>query len=125
MSAAAGARKPRVTPSVLKSEIDAVMAPIADVVAKLHEPYLRALAPVLEQAEREAGDALAHWLATHAADGDARFTAHQLRLAQLQLRKALVFAEKRIPAVFGPTPIGSTFQPTLEAEAVSPLLTTV
>lgn len=97
-----GATAPRVTPTAIKREVDATLRQVADTVASLPEPYIKALGPILDQAQRETTAALAAWLESHPDDGAQRFTAQHLRQAQLQLRAALIHAQKRIPAQLTP-----------------------
>lgn len=96
-SAAASTRARKATPTSaqLKRETDAVLSPIADAVATLPELHVRAMIPVLAQAENELTKDLAVWLGGR--KGDERFTPHQLRVALHQVRSSLHLIEKRLP----------------------------
>ncbi len=93
---APGLARPKVTPAAVKREVDAVMASITEEVANLSNTRMRALAPVLAQAEHELAADLKSWLA-NVTDGDARFTAQRMRSALLQLRKSMATIHKVIP----------------------------
>lgn len=77
----------------------ALLEQIAAEVAHLPGPALRAMGPVLFQAERELAQDLAKWLRT-VEDGAARFTAQQYRVALVQIRQALRTARGLNPALF-------------------------
>jgi SPP1 gp7 family putative phage head morphogenesis protein len=94
--AAPGPHVHRPAPAARKAEVSRALATIADQVAQLPEPYVRALQPVLLQAQAEIARDLKAWLAT-APDGEARFTAQHYRNALLQTRHALETMEKRVP----------------------------
>lgn len=93
--APAASTRSRPTPAQLKRETDAVLSPIADAVAALPEPHVRAMIPVLAQAENELTKDLAVWLGGR--NGGERFTAHQMRVALHQIRSSLHMIEKRLP----------------------------
>lgn len=77
----------------------ALLEQIAGEVAQLPGPALRAIGPVLFQAEKELAQDLAKWLRT-VEDGAARFTAQQYRVALVQIRQALRTARGLNPALF-------------------------
>lgn len=79
-----------------RAAVSRALATIADQVAQLPEPYVRALQPVLLQAQDELAAGLRRWLAT-APDAEARFTAQHLRNALVQTRHALEHMERVVP----------------------------
>lgn len=98
MARSAATARPRPatpTSAQLKRETDAVLSPIADAVAALPEPHIRAMIPILAQAESELTKDLAVWLGGR--NGDERFTPHQMRVALHQLRSTMHMIEKRLP----------------------------
>lgn len=94
--AAPGLQVIRPAPAARRKEVDRALATIADQVAQLPEPYVRALQPLLMQAQDELAAGLRRWLAT-APDAEARFTAQHLRNALLQTRHALEHMERVVP----------------------------
>lgn len=68
--------------------VDQVMQGVAADVAALPAPAMRAVVPVLRQAERELAQGLHRWLTT-VPNGAERFTTQQLRNALLNVREAL------------------------------------
>jgi SPP1 gp7 family putative phage head morphogenesis protein len=77
----------------------ALLEQTAAEVASLPGPALRAIGPVLFQAERELAQDLAKWLRT-VENGAARFGAQQYRVALVQIRQALRTAKGLNPALF-------------------------
>lgn len=77
----------------------ALLEQTAAEVANLPGPALRAIGPVLFQAEKELAQDLAKWLRT-VEDGAARFGAQQYRVALVQIRQALRTARGLNPALF-------------------------
>lgn len=77
----------------------ALLEQIAGEVAHLPGPALRAMGPVLFQAEKELAQDLAKWLRT-VENGAARFTAQKYRVALVQIRQALRTARGLNPALF-------------------------
>lgn len=76
----------RLTPA-RRRQVDALLEQVGGEVAALPEPVLRALMPVLAEAERELTRDLRAVLARM--DGDATFTAQMLRRALVQVRAGL------------------------------------
>jgi hypothetical protein len=79
-----------------RAAVSRALATIADQVAQLPEPYVRALQPVLLQAQDELAAGLKRWLA-NAPDAEERFTAQHLRNALVSTRHALEHMEKVVP----------------------------
>lgn len=80
--------------------VDALLETIAGQVAGLPQATLRALVPVLEEAEKELRRDLARWLA-RATNGAERFTAQHYRNALIQIQSALAAAARMEKPVAG------------------------
>jgi SPP1 gp7 family putative phage head morphogenesis protein len=85
------------TVALREKEVKSLLTTINAEVDRLPEGTMRALAPVLRQAERELEKDLTAWLKT--LDGEERFTAQQMRVALLQVRRSLKAVEKAVPAL--------------------------
>lgn len=78
-----------------REDVRGLLLRINEEVAALPNATLRAIVPVLRDAERELVKDLARWLST--ADGEARFTAQQFRNALVQVRGAMEKVGKMEP----------------------------
>lgn len=82
--------RPKLTPSqarAAREQVRGVMRQVAVEIDKLDVDSLRALVPVLAEAEKEVAAKLADFLSKHA--GDERFTAQQQRRALVSIRSAI------------------------------------
>jgi hypothetical protein len=86
---APGFARPKVTPAAATAHVQGVIEDIAYEAAVLPERYVRSLAPIMRQAQGELAGDLRVWLASHAKDGNERFTAQRYRQALLQLGHAM------------------------------------
>jgi SPP1 gp7 family putative phage head morphogenesis protein len=82
----------------MRPAVQAILDGIAEEVAGLDAVALRAVAPILVEAEREVQRDLAVWLRT--VKGTQRFTAHELRRVLAQLRRALLEIKRLDPALY-------------------------
>jgi SPP1 gp7 family putative phage head morphogenesis protein len=82
----------------MRPAVQAILDGIAEEVAGLDPVALRAIAPILVEAEREVQRDLAKWLAT--VKGADRFTAYELRRVLAQLREALEKIRQVDPALY-------------------------
>lgn len=78
-------------------EVKSLLTTINDEVDKLPLGTMRRLAPVLREAEKELERDLVSWMGR--LDGSERFTAQQMRVALVQVRRALRAVEKAVPAL--------------------------
>jgi hypothetical protein len=83
----------------MKPAVKALLDQIANEVGTLDSIAVREIAPILASAEREVANDLARWLAT-APNGNARFTAFQLRRVLAQLRATLDELKRIDPQVY-------------------------
>jgi hypothetical protein len=81
-------------------EVRELFEAVSAEIDRLPEPHLRALAPVMVQAEAELARDFTRWLRT-IPGGEAKFTAQQLRVALVQLRAAMRRARGMSDALFG------------------------
>lgn len=70
-----------------KRQVRAILGNVSDDIAKLPEPFLARLLPVLNEAERELTAGLKKYLRT-VKDGKHKFTGHQMRSMLRQIREA-------------------------------------
>lgn len=79
--------------------VEGLLGQISAEVSALPGPAMRAMAPILHQAEAELSRDLAKWLRT-VENGEARFGAQQLRVALVQIRGAMRQMRGLNPALF-------------------------
>lgn len=92
-----GLHRPKVAPPVIRREVGKVLSQIAGEAARLPEPYVRALRPILLEAQAEVAASLRAWV-RDMPDGELRFTAQRYRAALLQLKTALRVLERTVPS---------------------------